>query len=124
MYMHEIQGFLHWGYNFYYDTLSQGFCDPSTDAGFFGGGSAGSSFLVYPCLQGCMQSIRQKVFYEGINDMRALRLLEKYIGKAKVKAFVQEYFGEVTFFTHPQTAENLLNFRHALNEKIAECVQK
>ena len=56
--------------------------------------------------------------------MRALRLLEKYLGKQQVKAFVQEYFGEVTFFTHPKTAENLLKFRNALNEKIAECVQK
>ena len=125
LYMHEIEGFLHWGYNFYYDTLSQGFCDPNADASFCGGGGGpASSFLVYPAVNGCLQSIRQKVFYEGLNDMRALKLLEKYIGKAQTKAFVEAYFGKVDFFTHAGTAENLLKFRHLLNEKIAQCVEK
>lgn len=124
LYMHEIEGFLHWGYNFYYDVLSQGVSNPTTDVSCYLGSSQGSSFLVYPTLNGCSASMRQKVFYEGINDMRALQLLESYIGKAATKAFVEEYFGKVTFFTHPGTAENLFTFRKLLNEKIEACAKK
>jgi hypothetical protein len=68
--MHEIEGFLHWGYNFYYDVLSQGIANPETDSCFYAGSNPGTSYFVYPTHNGCAQSIRQKVFYEGINDMR------------------------------------------------------
>ena len=122
MYMHEIEGFLHWGYNFYYDMLSQGVANPYINSCFYSGGNPGTSYLVYPAQNGCVQSIRQKVFYEGINDMRALLLLEKLIGKEKTGEFVEGYFGNVTFFTHPGTATNLLNFRRLLNEKIEDCL--
>jgi len=119
LYMHEIEGFLHWGYNFWYDLLSQGFADPNTDACFYSGANPATSFLVYPSINGgCIQSIRQKVFYEGINDMRALYLLEKYIGKKETKKFVNDFFSEVTFFTHPKSAEKLLEFRELLNQEI------
>lgn len=122
LYMYGIEGFLHWGYNFWYDTLSQGFADPNTDASFFGGANPATSYLVYPALNGgCIQSIRQKVFYEGLNDMRALQLLEKRIGKAETRKFTEDFFGEVTFHTHPQSAERLLQFRALLNRKIEEC---
>ena len=125
LYMHEIEGFLHWGYNFWYDALSQGFVDPNTEACFYLGANPGTGYSVYPSLSGeCIQSIRQKVFYEGINDMRALLLLEKYIGKAETKKFVNGFFGEVTFFTHPGSAERLLAFRELLNEKIRKCLKK
>lgn len=119
LYMHEIEGFLHWGYNFWYDALSQGFVDPNTDGCFFCGANPATGYMVYPAINGgCIQSIRQKVFYEGLNDLRALCLLEKYIGKKETKQFVQSFFGEVTFFTHPQSAERLLQFRELLNQKI------
>jgi len=124
LYMHDIEGFLHWGYNFWYDTLSQGFVDPSTDGTFFGGANPGTGYLVYPSIDGtCVQSIRQKVFYEGINDMRALQVLEKLEGKARTRAFVQDFFGEVTFYTHPGTAERLLQFRKLLNARISSLVK-
>ena len=88
LYMHEIEGFLHWGYNFWYDELSQGFVDPNTDGCFFCGANPGTGYLVYPAIGGgCIPSIRQKVFYEGLNDMRALCLLEKHIGKKETKKF-------------------------------------
>lgn len=121
LYMHDIEGFLHWGYNFWYDTLSQGFTDPNTDGSFFGGANPATAYLVYPALRGgCIQSIRQKVFGEGLNDMRALQLLEKLIGKKETRKFTEDFFGEVTFYTHPQTAERLLQFRELVNQKIEE----
>ncbi|MBQ8742678.1 MAG: DUF4091 domain-containing protein [Clostridia bacterium] len=119
MYMRDIEGFLHWGYNFWYDALSQGFIDPGTDSCFYCGANPATAYLVYPSLNGkCIQSIRQKVFYEGICDMRALKALEKLIGKKETRGFVEDFFGNVTFFTHPGSAENLLLFRELLNQKI------
>ena len=124
MYMNGIEGFLNWGYNFFYDALSQGFADPNTDACIYCGTNPGAGFIVYPAISGgCIQSIRQKVFYEGINDMRALQLLERYIGKGETKKFVQDFFGEVTLFTHPTTPERLLQFRELLNQKINELIR-
>ena len=124
LYMHEIKGFLHWGYNFWYDALSQGFADPNTDACIYHGANPGTGFLVYPALNGgCIPSIRQKVFYEGILDLRALCLLERLIGKGETKRFVEDYFGKVTFFTHPQSAERLLCFRALVNEKIRQSLR-
>lgn len=120
MYMCDAKGFLHWGYNYWYGPLSQGFIDPRIDTGYFSGGSPGSAFLVYPATNGdCIESIRQKVFYEAVNDMRALQALEKRIGKRATRAFVEGFFGEVSFETHLGTADRLLAFREALAEKFA-----
>lgn len=125
LYMHHIEGFLYWGYNFWYDELSQGFVDPNTDTCLYCGANPAAGFLVYPAINGgCIPSIRQKVFYEGLNDMRALYLLERYIGKKETRNFVQAFFGEVTFFTHPKSAEHLLQFRELLNQKIQDLLGK
>ncbi|MBR7095386.1 MAG: DUF4091 domain-containing protein [Clostridia bacterium] len=121
MYMHGIEGFLHWGYNYWYGVLSQGFTNPLLDACGYNGTNAGTAYLVYPALDGtCLPSIRQKVFYEAINDMRALLLYERLAGKRAARALCESFFGEVTFFTHPESAEKLLAFRRALNGRIAE----
>lgn len=118
MYMCDAVGFLHWGYNYWYGPLSQGYMDPALDPSYFSGGSPGSAFLVYPATDGsCIESIRQRVFYEAVNDMRALVALEKRIGKKATRAFVTDFFGEVSFETHLGTAERLLAFREALAEK-------
>lgn len=121
MYMYDLKGFLHWGYNYWYGLLSQSIMDPRTDPGVFSGGSPGSAFLVYPAANGdCLQSIRQKVFYEAVNDMRALQALEKRIGKRATRRFVLDFFGEVSFEKHLGTPERLLAFRAALNAEIAK----
>ncbi len=120
LYMHGIEGFLHWGYNFWYDRLSSGLADPRTDACFYAGANPATSYFVYPALDGsCIPSTRQKVFYEGICDLRALLCLERMIGKRQAREFVEEFFGTVTFATHPGSAERLLEFRRRLNERIA-----
>lgn len=121
MYMYDLKGFLHWGYNYWYGLLSQSIMDPRTDPGVFSGGSPGSAFLVYPAANGdCLQSIRQKVFYEAVNDMRALQALEKRIGKRATRRFVLDFFGEVSFEKLLGTPERLLAFRAALNAEIAK----
>lgn len=121
LYVHNVKGFLHWGYNYYYDQLSQGVADPKTDTCFYEGSAPGTSFIVYPGTDGtCLQSVRQKVFYEGINDMRALQALEKLAGRKATDEFVKEYYGDVDFYTPAGSEDKLLDFREALNKKVKQ----
>lgn len=125
LYTHKIKGFLNWGYNYYYDVQSYGLFDPKIEPCFFDGRSPGCSFIVYPATDGtCISSIRQKVFYEGINDMRALYLLEKYIGRKATKEFVTSYYAPIDFSVGPESEEKLLAFRNDLNKKIADAISK
>lgn len=77
MYKYDIYGFLHWGYNFWYSQYSiDQQLDPfkSTDSGR--GFLSGDAFMVYPGKKGPVDSIRNEVMFEGIQDLRALRKLE------------------------------------------------
>ncbi len=118
MYVSGVKGFLHWGYNYYYDKLSHGYTNPTIQAGNYQL-SVGTSYLVYPARGlDCYQSIRQKIFYEGILDHRALMTLEKLRGKETVMEIVKKHFGEVTFETAPDSAEALLAFREEVNREL------
>ena len=82
LYRHQIEGFLQWGYNFWFTFLSRRFIDPYavTDSGE--AFPSGDSFIVYPGENGePVPSIRQLVFHEALQDMRALQLLESRIGR-------------------------------------------
>lgn len=118
LYYYNIKGFLHWGYNFYYGELSRGMFNPFLNpcGGFF---NAGTSYCVYPANdRTAYQSIRQKIFAEGIIDMRALQLLESLSGREVCKEIIEEHFGEPDFFSSPETLDELIAFRKALNDKI------
>src|SRR5690606_38890715 len=81
LYKFGIQGFLHWGFNFWYSQYSVKAIDPFrvTDAG--GAFPSGDAFVVYPGPEGPLDSIRWEVFREALQDMRALELLEQLAGK-------------------------------------------
>lgn len=118
MYSHDIKGFLHWGYNYYYDVLSHGYTDPKMQPGNYAM-SSGTSYLVYPAADlDCYQSIRQKVFAEGILDMRALETHEKLCGRDRTDALLKKHFGNISFRTCPETPEQYLAFRDELNSEI------
>lgn len=77
LYRYNAKGFLHWGYNFWYSQYSKSEIDPYkvTDAG--GSFPGGDAFVVYPGEDGKpLNSLRFEVFAEGLQDMRALQLLE------------------------------------------------
>ena len=114
-----------WGYNYYYDIQSYGIFDPKINPELFDGHNAGCSFIVYPATNGtCIPSIRQKVFYEGINDMRALQLLEKLIGRKATMEFVTSHYAPVDFSVGAESEEKLLTFREELNKKITAAISK
>lgn len=116
LFAYNAKGFLHWGYNYYYDYLSYGLFDPKTDS-CGNSGCPGNAFLVYPGNNGeAIVSMRFKVFYEGICDERALRLLEKEKGRNVCDALLAKYFGKVDIRSAVCDPMKILAFRHELNE--------
>ena len=119
MYRHGIRGFLNWGYNFCYGVLSHGIYDPAVLPNGYAM-NTGGGYITYPGRDDtCLQSIRQKVFGEGVNDMRALQLLEQLTDRETACRTLDAAFGQtVDFHTCPRSAEQLLTVREAINEAI------
>ena len=121
MYKYKALGFLHWAYNFYYDRLSFGFCDPRTSVNAYKH-FPGITHLCYPASEGCgfvAPSIREKLMGEAMDDLRALRLLESKIGREATLALCEESLGEINAYTVPE-GEALRELRELINKKIAE----
>ncbi len=98
LYMNGMDGFLHWGYNFYYSRHAEFPIDPYQVTDGIHAWPSGDPFSVYPYENGAIESIRAVVFYQGLQDRMLLKALESKIGKAGVKAMVTELAGcEVTF---------------------------
>lgn len=121
LYLYDLTGFLHWGYNFWFTQHSLKLdIDPffTPDAG--GCFPGGDPFAVYPGPNGPIDSIRHEVFAEALQDLRALRLLEEKIGRDAVAALIHE--GATAPFTmtdYPRDAAWLLDFRQRVNERLS-----
>lgn len=119
LYLCELDGFLNWGYNFWYTQYSLRPLDPfrDTTAGraFCGGGS----FQVYPGEDGPVDSLHYEVFREGLQDLRALRLLESRIGRdATVSLIHRKLDYRITIEHYPLDAGWLPAFREELNREL------
>ncbi len=118
LYLYHIEGFLHWGYNFYNSCHSRAVLDPfgSPDGGFFT--PAGDCFLVYPGTDGqAWESMRLNALREAVDDMRALKLYEEKFGReAAEKLILEETDGTLDFKHYPTAPDYLTNLR----EKIAK----
>ena len=122
LYKYDVKGFLQWGYNFYNSQYSIKPIDPFkvSDAG--GGFPSGDAFVVYPAENGtALESLRLKVFYDGFQDILALKLLESKIGREKVLEFIdKDLFKPLTFMEYPHESEWLLETREKINQLIKE----
>ncbi len=115
MYKYNIEGFLQWGYNFYNSQYSLNHIDPFkvTDAG--GKFPAGDSFVVYPDKDGSpLCSLRLKVLFEAFQDVSALKLLEKKIGRNEVDKII----GDISFKSYPKDENWLISLRNTVNMQI------
>ena len=125
LYKFDIVGFLQWGYNFWFCQLSERPIDPYrvTDSGRTF--PSGDAFIVYPGKEFPVPSIRQLVFYEGLQDMRALQLLQTVMDKESVVALIDDVCGQpLAFKKYPKSAEVLLNLRQVVNKLIKEKLVK
>lgn len=100
LYKFGIEGFLHWGYNFYNTCLSLRRIDPFADTDGDCSFPSGDPFTVYPGKDGPLSSLRQYLFYEGLCDMRAARLLESLEGRGAVIEIIEEDAPVLTFSSY------------------------
>lgn len=122
-YVYNLDGFLHWGYNFWFSQLSVFEVDPYSETCAGGGFPPGDAFKVYPGKDGIPEdSIRHEVFYESLQDLAALQLLEKQINRDKVLEFIQSQWNGKTMSMsdYPRESAWLLSFRQKLNQLLAQ----
>ncbi len=75
-YRWPLQGFLHWGYNYWYKSLTRTLIDPFTvldGMAWERGWAYGDPFEVYPGPDGPIASIRWEVFGASLQDYRLLQ---------------------------------------------------
>ena len=123
LYLYDLKGFLHWGYNFYNSKFSLHPVDPYRVTHAEYAFPSGDPYLVYPGPGGApLSSIRAEVQQDALVDLRALRLLEQLAGRDRVEALIYEgaAMRPMTFRDYPRDAAYLL----ALRERVAEEIER
>lgn len=122
VYLYQITGILHWGYNFYNNEESKRHINPYlvTDCEY--AVPSGDGFLVYPGVNGIPEeSIRIMVHYEAMEDICAMYLLERMTDRQTVLKVIEEEAGmKITFSDYPQDPSFCIRVRNKINEKIYE----
>ncbi len=118
LYKYDIKGFLHWGFNFWFSQFSKRMVDPFIEPD--GGMSfpAGDPFSVYPGPEGPLQSIRLRVFYHALQDLRAFSLLEQKAGRQRVLDIIEGEYKNLSFDNIPYDEDTVLRIRLKINEEI------
>ncbi|MBO5286847.1 MAG: DUF4091 domain-containing protein [Clostridia bacterium] len=120
MYLNNVKGFLHWGYNFYNCVLSDWPIDPYVTNDGCGGYQSGDPFVVYPGDGEPYDSVRHENFYDGLQDYRLFMALEEKVGRAKAEALLLENGFEKDFVTYPHGAKELLSIREKAQRMLLE----
>jgi len=124
MWKYNIEGFLQWGYNFWYSQYSVEEINPYyiTDGQYFV--PAGDCYAVYPGPKGRpYTSLHMKAFTEALMDNRLLKLAESLCGKEVVLAALEEGIEPITFAQYPHDDNYLPGVRakvHAMIEAALE----
>ena len=123
LYKFNVKGFLHWGFNFWYSQFSTKQIDPfrvtDADCGF----PSGDAYVVYPGSDGPLDSLRWEVFMEGLQDLRALQLLEQLTSREQALELLEQGLEEsITFKQYPRSIDWLLQARQRINTAIAEAL--
>ena len=126
LYVYGIEGFLHWGFNFYYSGHSRFLIDPykCNDSGYFF--PAGDGFLVYPGKNGVPEdSIRHEVFYEALQDQRVLDKLESLIGREAVLKELDKLApgGKMKIDQYPKGEKAVAAVRTAINRLLRKALE-
>ncbi len=117
----RYQGFLHWGYNHWYAGLTDTLVDPYTCADGRRLLPPGDGYVVYPGPDGPVDALRWEVWREGLQDLRALQLLERLAGEtpAQKTAALLRLSAIRNMAVYPRSMNWLLAQREAVNRAIA-----
>lgn len=122
LYKYKAEGFLQWGHNFWYSQYSKSPIDPFTVTDAGGSFPSGDSFSVYPAENfRPLNSLRNIVFADALQDLRALRLLEKLTSEEYVLNLLEKNLDvPLSFKTYPHEQSWILNLRNEINLSIRE----
>lgn len=129
LYKYRINGFLHWGYNFYNTCGSLRHINPYqiTDAVNIGNESlagfpAGDPFIVYPGSDGHPEdSIRWLAVETGLNDLRVLQALEQKTSRKHVLDLIEgDLAHPITTTEFPTSDYYYIHLRNRINRELAE----
>ncbi len=121
MYKYNVEGFLQWGYNFYYSNLSRYLINPYLTTSSGKAFPSGDAFSVYPITDGVAPSLRALVFREALNDIEVCRTLETIIGREKVIELIdKEANMNVTFKEYPRNNHYIIDLIEKMQKIIRE----
>ncbi len=125
LYYYNINGFLQWGFNFYFSRFATEPVNPFLDSTGNGFTPSGDCYIVYPAPNGeAWESIRYCAFREGLEDMRAMQLAERLVGREAVVNAIESVAGKVVFDYCVNESTRMLALREAVNALIADAVRK
>ncbi|MBI4940014.1 MAG: DUF4091 domain-containing protein [Actinobacteria bacterium] len=122
LFVADVRGFLHWGFNFWNTQLSRATVDPFRDTTSGGAFPGGDAFVVYPGADGRpVESVRHRVLAQAFADHRALQLLRDLTDRRTACAVVDED-GTLTFDRFSDDPQHHLRTRRLVDERIAEAL--
>lgn len=120
LYKENIDGFLHWGYNFYNSEYSLCSIDPFTCTDADGAFPSGDPFIVYPGADAePVESLRLMLMDEAFSDFCAARLLEKITSREEVLR-VLDPDDAFAIDRYPRSCSGLQAARDRVNERLRE----
>ena len=121
MFQGDIDGFLQWGYNFYYSARSRFKIDPYNNSDSMHAHPSGDAYSVYPYENGAIECIRTVVFYEAIQDRMLLKMLAEKIGLEETKKWVNEEAGMVMDFdSYPRSVKFFDDFHDKIIDRLTK----
>ena len=125
MYKYQLDGFLHWGYNFYNAEHSIFPIDPYRCTDAAGAFPSGDPFLVYPGAdKEPEESLRIMLMDEAMSDLCAMNYLEELAGRDVVMKCIEPEGGEkVEFDSYPRSIAYLVEMRKKVNREIEKRVK-
>lgn len=120
LYKYSAQGFLQWGHNFWYSQYSRYPINPFKITDADNAFPSGDAFVVYPGdNKKPLNSLRNSVFAEALQDLRSLNLLESLTSREYVLNIIERGLDiPLTFTTYPHEQNWLLNTRKQINNEI------
>ena len=120
LYKYQATGFLHWAFNFYNSGLSKRSINPfmvtDADAWF----PSGDTFIAYPGEEAPLKSMRLVTFKEALQDLRALKACEEYIGYENVVKMLEDITGEITYKNCAENAQTIIKIREKIRDVLKQ----
>jgi hypothetical protein len=85
----------------------------------------GNGYVVYPGEGGYpVDSLRLDVTFNAMQDVRAMKVLERYIGHDKVVEIIDKHAGaEIKMNQYPKNSSYILELRELINKEIERAIK-